>query len=401
MRVLLPLLFIGCTACSSIRPTQPAPSEPRFHWESPGLFDPFVPSGEDLQLRNEGFLAVGSQRAFSLEYGRNGARAAEIHQRCTTDHLLDVVRWKKGLVWLRADKYGNLQLDADLGAGAEPFPRPDNAIDLRGRERGFPSWAPAPRLAADGEVLVLFSAPWIHRYEHDVWTSVQLDVGQDTLLYPPGRALLVGRKLWLGVDKGEWGGQLIVADIDTGLAELECRKWSRGPWNVTDIDRGSDGRIYVTCGVEHGSPHGSLMIYQGGTWTAELVSDGNPGELKGEVREGPNGSDVFITYSEAEREQRVRDSIIRSKDGTRTVGCSFEAFALDEDKRPCVLTPQIGILRRDTGGVWTWLTPGWPSNGAWVTDLAIVDKKAVITSRDAGVIVLDLDTLGAERVRLR
>jgi hypothetical protein len=408
MRVLLPLLFCSCSAVTDPQVSQTgqrllAPVEPRFHWASPELFDAFVPSGEELQLLDDGHMAVSSRRAFALEFGKQGIHASEFKQRCTTDLLLDVVRWKAGLVWLRTDKYGNLQFDADLGSGAEPFPRPDKAVDLRGKEGGFSVWAPAPRLAVDGDVLVLFAAPWIHRYEHEVWTSVKLDLGPDTLLYAPGRALLVGRKLYLGVDKGEWGGQLIVADIDTGRGELDCRKWNDGPWNVTDIDRGPDGKIYVTCGIAHGGVEASLLIaFDGTTWSRTLWADEKVGEqpLDGEIVEEADGSLTLHKYAEEERIARVRHSIVRGAEGTSVPRANFQALAFDDQERPCVLSSSLGLLRQEESGEWSWLTPGWPRHGPWVTDLAFVGKKAVITSRDAGVIVLDLKTLEVERVRL-
>jgi hypothetical protein len=65
-----------------------------------------------------------------------------------------------------------------------------------------------------------------------------------------------------------------------------------------------------------------------------------------------------------------------------------------------VLTEILGLWRREPSGEWRWITPGWPNWDAQVSDLAIVGGKAVITSRTAGVIVVDLETLAVERVRL-
>ena len=403
MRVLLPLLFLACFACKAAPLPQSTVSEPRFHWESPGLFDAYVPSGEELQLVDEGRLAVSPSRAFSIGYSPEGTRAAELHQRCPTDRLLDVVHWKAGLVWLRADKYGNLWIDADVGSGSEPFPSPDRALELRKGWRFYPISDPPPRLAADGEVLVLFEAPWIHCYENGAWTSVPLVLGQEKLVRPPGRALLVGRKLWLGVDKGEWGGQLIVADIDSGLGQLESRKWPRGPTNVKDLDRGSDGRIYVTCGNAHlGLESSVLHVWDGTSWATELWSKFEFGDesFDGNRQDSTDDSPRFVRYSDEERIARLRQFMLAHAGEHRVPHANFTALAFDEQDRPCVLTFALGLFRRDASGRWEWLTPGWPRNGAWITDLAIVDKKAVITSRDAGVIVVDLETLAAERARL-
>jgi hypothetical protein len=255
----------------------------------------------------------------------------------------------------------------------------------------------------DGDLLVVFDDTAIRRYENGEWKTVRLNLGSDELIYSPARVLLVGRKLYIGVDKGEWGGQLVVADIDTGFAEIEGRDWQHTAGNVRDIDRGPDGRIYVTCGLWHLDGESSvLMAFDGRTWETVLWSDYMVDDrtLRSSFRALPDGSTETVECTSEKWIAEIRDSIHPGADGTRIPSADFVALAFDEQQRPCVLTELMGLWRRESSGEWRWLTPGWPNWGANVIDLAILGGKAVITSRSAGLIVVDLETLAAERVRL-
>src|SRR5690349_6552183 len=168
MRVLLPLLFLSCSACSAPPIPTTGLEEPRFHWASPELFDAFLPNGESFQFADGGTLAIGRHRSFTIALAPYGAQAGEFFEKCATDTTLDAVRWNGGLIWLRVDKYGNLQLDFGHAYTVEPFERPEHAVDPRGPMGASSSLAP-PRLAADRDLLVLFAAPWIHHYEKGSW----------------------------------------------------------------------------------------------------------------------------------------------------------------------------------------------------------------------------------------
>ena len=123
--------------------------------------------------------------------------------------------------------------------------------------------------------------------------------------------------------------------------------------------------------------------------------------MRGRTRQRPDGTIEIVECTSDKWIAEIRGSVVPGANGTRIPSADFVALAFDELERPCVLTDILGLWRREPTGEWRWLTPGWPNWDANVSDLAIVDGKAVISSRAAGVIVVDLDTLAAERVRIR
>jgi len=190
------------------------------------------------------------------------------------------------------------------------------------------------------------------------------------------------------------GGRLVVANIENGHSRVESEHFPAGPGNVTGVVKGPGDNLYVTCGSCYGRTGGRRLMRDGGTWRELLISpQTQTGMICGNAPLPPP----------PERSNTAPDVAASAGDGIPHVlpSTNFQALAFDEQGRPCVLCADLGIIRRERDGTWKCATPGWYESCADAQDLAFAGHTAVLASRSAGVVLLDLDTLEGKRVRPR
>jgi hypothetical protein len=175
--------------------------------------------------------------------------------------------------------------------------------------------------------------------------------------------------LLLGFGAGEWGGALASLDIGTGA-------WKAYPQvdePVTDLVAEPNGRPWVAMGLSHlGGRKGSLSHLDASGLTAVAKVDG------------------FVNV--------VGGAVTHARLAWELPPASFDAIAFDEESRLHLLTSELGVVRRD-GKHWTRLTPAWPEH-VYVSGLAVRGALLMIATFDAGVLLWDVATGKARRVKL-
>ncbi len=369
MRVLLPLCFL-LVATSQLPDTRRSPRERAVDWIPPGIFDPSLPPCSKLRRTRGSLCAISEHASYWIDEG-DSAYAEEMSREEPGSTLIDATSWERGSAELWRAGDGILLVAADLGDGWRPRPIPHEMQPKDPRAEMPMAWA----IAGCGEVLVVCRGDSILRHAGGRWTRVPLALRGDGTRARFDRALLVGSELFLIVQ--HWpASELIVADIDTGRARVENDSFPEGANYVRDVDLGPDGRVYVTCGAPVMSTGGQVLVRDGDVWSALLSSPVRAMEL-------------VCGNAPPPRHPRSGEP-----------SHSFLALAFDGEKRPCVLTDDTGIFRRDAEGTWSCITPGWNS-GAGACDLEISGHVAHIASSSVGVLTLDLDTLKGERLRTR
>ncbi len=358
------------------------------------LFEPkFLPGCSQVRETARGALAFGEQAyVIDVEHG-----VGELDFVVNCARVRDALTWRGKTLLLVEAPSGELRFEECLWPAHETWSLPKTITDVR-ISRLYPDRGPFPMLAASGDVLVLFTPGTIHRYENGVWSSVAIELGEHKLKGHPGHCVLDERRLWLGIDKGEWGGQLFSVSIDSG-------KWL-GPANdltdsgfdcVHDLALAPDGGVRVVCGLAHlGLRSGGLLTLDPTKATYRVRSFGGAFTR---LIDGPAGT--LVEELAADRIARLRSEFVR-KDGVwNAPPTSFEAVAFDARGRAVLLCDSLGLLRESAPDAWEWLTPGWPDRGSGASDLIIVGDTAVVASTRAGVLLVNLETGGANRVALR
>jgi hypothetical protein len=334
--------------------------------------------------------AIGARESYWIEWSEDasygsGARLS-FDERDSV--LIDATSWDRHFAELRVAQDGTLYVDAELGNGWRPQPLPKEFQPAGNAAR--PGWLRGgPSIAGRRETLVFFANGSIHRLENHVWARVPLDLDGRELEHTTC-ALLDGRTLYLGI-AGITGGGLIAADIDTGRATVASDAFPAGPTNVTDLELGPDGRLYVTCAEPLFASGGRLLVHDEDSWRVVVDSPtthsrsicGNDNTPDEPLEPKPAGVDVLPGIGAPAH---------------ASPGSNFLSLTFDDQGRPCVLCSGLGILRRELDGSWKCVTPGWAESGADASDLMIVGHVAVLASQRAGVVLLDLDTLEGARV---
>jgi hypothetical protein len=176
-------------------------------------------------------------------------------------------------------------------------------------------------------------------------------------------ALLAGGALYLGYDRGEWGGALLALDVLTGRC---ARMKLRAGWGlpIRDLRSGPGTALWVVEGLAHLSGReGRLSRSEGKGWR---------------------------TLCSSSREGRVAWDL--------SPAC-LDAVDFDGKGRLVLLSGDLGLVRLD-GNRWTRLTPDWP-RFAFVSCLHVTPAGvAVVGLYDAGVLLIDLKSRLARRVAL-
>jgi hypothetical protein len=225
-----------------------------------------------------------------------------------------------------------------------------------------------PLLCADESSVVLLAKDRLFRFTDDRWISSMLNPRPVTegIRGGPRRVLLTGKTLYLGFDRGEWGGGLLSLDVNTGDWDAPSRGLSELP--VRDLAVTPDGTVWVVEGLAHlGLRDGRLSCFEGGKWK------------------------VVCACSGRKKAKRVDWNL---------PPCSFDAISFDRNGQLYLLSGELGLIRRD-GAKWTRLTPGWPEY-VYVSSLCLSSTGvAVIATSDAGVLLFDLNSGRVQRVVLK
>jgi hypothetical protein len=281
--------------------------------------------------------------------------------------VIGVATWHGAAIALcRAD--GERYLAVKEGSG---FARRELAPRLR-REPPE-SDLPAPLyLAADDSSIVVLDGRVVHWLdENGEWHEHEI-VERNPRPHRmgiPSEALLVGRVLYLGYDRGEWGGALMVVDVETGNSDVAPSGIHGHDLPLRDLARAPDGKVWIVRGLAHlGLDEGELGILDGGVLATIAASSGAKGG-------------------------KVRNFSLASS--------SFDAVAFDAEGRALLLTGRQGVLRREGAG-WVQLTRGWPEKEyVSVQDLELERETLVIAMYDAGVLLWNLADGEVRRVALQ
>ncbi len=226
---------------------------------------------------------------------------------------------------------------------------------------------PTPLLAASDAVIALQLRDKLHAYDGARWSEVTITgiaESPATLGLLANDALLHGGTLYLGFDRGEWGGALYAVDPATGKATKQP-----GPdLPVRDLAVDPKGDLWAVRGLAHlGLRDGDLRVLRQGKW--RIVAATDPG--------GPSrGWDVIAETP-------------------------FDAVTFHAAGDPLLLSGSRGILRKSSGQTWQSALQGWPSDFVYLNDLEIEGSLAVIATADAGVLLVELGTSTGRRVALK
>lgn len=167
-------------------------------------------------------------------------------------------------------------------------------------------------------------------------------------------------KLFLGKNKGEFGGGLYMLDLSSG-------KWTKlNDRRITDIQQAPDGTLWVTSGLSHLSGR-----------TGEVASVTDSGIVDQVLVSNFDGSTVNWSFDATD----------------------FQAVQFTQQGDPVVLTPHLGVLTLRENK-WVRLTPKW-SQHVYLSSLLRVDEhRFVIGTYDAGVVVIDLKNQTEKTIKL-
>lgn len=252
------------------------------------------------------------------------------------------------------------------------------------KDRGLPRTSYDPDtssavLAADSKMIVVLASSLLRRLENGSWSTVaasRIGHERDGIFYPtPRHALIQGRLLYLGCDDGEWGGDLVALNVDTGEM-VEVMGGMEGeeeePVRCLQVDR--NGVLWCVRGLAHmAGRSGSIYRRTGDRWS--LIA-----------------SCQSYAYSDGREDEE-------SGGDWNLLGTSFDAVAFDGTDEALLLTDRLGLVRHHTGEGWSQLTLDWPDD-AYPSGLLIEGRTAVISARDAGVVLFNLDDGSSRRVEL-
>lgn len=167
-------------------------------------------------------------------------------------------------------------------------------------------------------------------------------------------------KLFLGKDRGEFGGGLYMLDLSSG-------KWTKlNDRRISDIQHAPNGNLWVTSGLSHLSGR-----------TGEIAS----------VTDSGIDAQVLVSNFDGSTENWPFDAT------------DFQAVQFTQEGDPVVLSPHLGILtlRENT---WVRLTPKWSQHVYLSAFMRIDDNRFIVGTYDAGVVLVDLKNQTEKVIKL-
>lgn len=242
----------------------------------------------------------------------------------------------------------------------------------------------------DNNLLILAEQVLWHRLDGE-WRRVSLPTsgGPEKLPNSSDHLALAGNKLYIGFNRGEWGGAVAALDLvkHTWVPTSTSTRFDDG-LPVHGFKRDRSGDLWVVEGLAHLRQwNGSLRVLRKDQWVQFARTSGK--------------------FS-AEKDKWLDE---------RTVNWSFPAtdfidLDFDKDGRPYVLTPYLGILRHEDGS-WQRMTNQWPDFsyrdadlGGIVTNtprglVVVDDHTAIIAANATGVLVWDIKSDKATRIPIK
>jgi hypothetical protein len=267
----------------------------------------------------------------------------------------------------------------DSGGSAwaiEPSPREVRLLQFKNgnwrADHSFPSVAKPfqdVRLVADVDRPAIMTRDILWRFRNGQWIRVDLPPGMGKGLPLSNfflaeaslcdlQLLLFGEKLFVGIDRGEFGGGIWYLDLDT--AERDWRKFDRGPAGSFAV--GSDGTLWCSGGLMHMSEaYAGLYYYDGLVWQTLFEESGSIGEI----------SPLF---------------------GRRS---SINAICFDPDGSILyLLAPDAGIFRKEGDRIVPVVhLPEGNNSTEYATGLLVdKDETFYVADYDAGILVFNKDS---------
>lgn len=221
---------------------------------------------------------------------------------------------------------------------------------------------------ADKHSMVFLSEKFIFKKSDSDWEKISISQAFKSFSnLLAERYLLFENNLYIGHDKGEWGGGLVCLDITTGKSKIisEQKEESLGT-PIRDLKIDPSGKLWIVEGLAHlGISNGTISMYDGEK--VEIFAS-NTFHNKGN----------FVNWP-------------------------FEATAFDclsfSNQIPYLLTGSLGLLEYKNRK-WKRLTLNWP-NFTNVSSLYMLNKDtAIIGLYDAGVLIWHRGSNNFKRITL-
>ena len=244
-------------------------------------------------------------------------------------------------------------------------------------------------MAADGESLALLQSGYLHRLDRrGRWRTKAIESSGAGA--PVARsALLHGDTLFVGYGDGEFGSGIWALDLGSG------------DWReiIAPLGQGSFARHerYILAQAFQMVPHGGRF------WAVAAFEPDS--HLFGEVLTFDfRDWQLVAAVSGATRDMLSLYGLDPARSRPDTVAWdqpadAFQGLAFDDEGRPMVLGQELGVVRRDSAGHWTKLTPGWVA-GTAVAALGIKGTTLIIVTYLAGVVLWDFATGEVRKVKL-
>jgi hypothetical protein len=238
-------------------------------------------------------------------------------------------------------------------------------------------------LGPSGGILISGSEQWlvllerqrgvVHWTANTAWRTQRLGLPVHGTIH----LAVVQDRLFVGHERGEFGGGLVALDLQTGTS-VAVLPMSQCTTPVKALERGADGHLWVVqgqCAMD--DRRGRVLVLQGTTWKTVASSDASattsaPVEGGGRCGDAPfDLSNINWSFEPA----------------------AFSGLSFDERGRPVVLTHPVGLVRLE-GGRWRRLVDPWtlaPESGCW-NFVKLIGRHAVLGTPGQGMAILDFES---------